>query len=331
MSLLKNKNILITGGCGFIGINIVEELLKQNAIVTVLDLPSANWKNLPDKVKRIEADILNKKTLSGVMKGIDVIYHLAARTDIDGKKLEDYEVNFKGTKNLIEEATKTEHIKQFLFYSTQLVVGIFNEKKFIDESEPYKTKTFYGESKIKGEEIVKEYCSKAKIPYTIIRPTSVYGPCGEAPYKQFFDSIKKRRYFHIGNADNLVSMVYVKNLVNLTLVLTLNKEAYNEIFFANDFNPYTMKDVADTAGAYYKIKIKTFPNVIIVPIAYGLGIFKLLGINVPLYPFRLKNIKASYYYNIAKSIDAGYRPKYNLKNGIQETLDWYEKEANSEK
>jgi len=325
MNLLKNKNILITGGCGFIGLNIVHELLRQDAQVTVLDLPSANWDNLPNKVKRVKADILNKKTLLGAMKGIDVIYHLAARTDIDGKRLVDYEVNFVGTKNLIEEATKNKNIKQFVFYSTQLVVGIFNEKRFIDESEPYKTKTFYGESKIKGEEVVKKYCDIAKMPYTIIRPTSVYGPWGEAPYKQFFESIKNRRYFHIGKADNLVSMLYVKNLVNLTLTLTLNKKAFNEIFFANDFNPYTMKEFADVAGLYYKNKIRTIPNLIIVPAAYGLGVVKLLGINVPLYPFRLKNIKASYYYNIVKSIDAGYKPKYDLQNGIKETLDWYEK------
>jgi len=162
------------------------------------------------------------------------------------------------------------------------------------------------------------------MPYTIIRPTSVMVLGVKLHINSSLKSIKTE-IFHIGKADNLVSMLYVKNLVNLTLTLTLNKKAFNEIFFANDFNPYTMKEFADVAGLYYKNKIRTIPNLIIVPAAYGLGVVKLLGINVPLYPFRLKNIKASYYYNIVKSIDAGYKPKYDLQNGIKETLDWYEK------
>ncbi len=320
----------MTGGCGFIGKNLVAELLSQGAIVTALDLPSADWRNLPQKAKRIKADILIKNTLTGAFGDIDIIYHLAARTDIDGKSLDDYKANIEGTRNIIEEASKRKSLERFVFYSTQLVVGLFNETRFIDENEPYRTKTVYGQSKIECEKIVKELCDKANVSYTIIRPTSVYGPGGESPYKEFFRAIKRRRYCHVGKANNLVSLVYVKNLIDLTILTSLSKQARNETYFGNDFHPYTMREIVDTVATYYKVKVPTIPSPIITLAAYAMGLFKLLGANVPLYPFRLRNIKASYCYDIQKSVLAGYNPRYDLAEGVRETLDWYE-ENKSEK
>lgn len=321
---VQNKNVLVTGSSGFIGTNLVLELVKQEAIVTALDLPDTDWTKLPAGVKQVKADILSKSDLANVLENIEIVYHLAARTDLDGKSKDDYRVNFEGTLNVIEEAAKSKSVSRFVFYSTQLVVGLFNEKRFIDETEPYKTRTFYGESKIEGEKIVIEYCKKMKIPFTIIRPTSVYGPWGETPYKEFFKAIKKRQYFHIGKADNLVSWVYVKNLVDLTLLASTHEAAINEIYFGNDARPYTMREIVNEVANYYKIKIRTIPGMIIIPVAYVFGFFKLFGARVPIYPFRLKNMKMTYCYNIEKSLQLGYRPVYDLESGIKETLDWYE-------
>lgn len=325
INTLNNKRVLITGACGFIGPNFIGELIAQGATVTALDLSTADWAKLPQKgVKCIEADILDASSLRGTTKDIDIIYHLAARTDIDGKTIEDYRVNYEGTKNLIDEASKNKNLERFVFYSTQLVVGLFNETRFIDETEPYRTKTAYGESKIEGEKVVKKYCERAKIDYTIIRPTSVYGPWGEAPFRQFFQTIKRHRYFHVGKAGNLVSWVYVKNLIDLTILASLSKQAENQTYFGNDLHPYTMREIVGLVGAYYKFNVPTIPNIVITTVAYALGVLKLLGLNVPIYPFRLRNIKANYCYDMQKSIGIGYRPKYDLKQGIRETLDWYE-------
>lgn len=324
---LKAKKVLVTGGCGFIGVNLTLDLLKRGAKVVVLDLPTADWSRLPKDVVRVKADILNRQSFSGRLEGIEIVYHLAARTDLDGKDLKDYSVNFDGTKNVILEAQKSGKLQRFVFYSTQLVVGIFNETRFIDESEPYRTKTVYGQSKIEGEKVVKKYCKKYGVPYTTIRPTSVYGPWGGEPYKAFFATIKKGRYFHVGSASNLVSMVYVKNLVDLTVLVSVSRDAQDQIYFGNDFHPYTMRELVDEVARYYKVKIPTVPSVIVTLIAYGLGFFKLLGVPVPLYPFRLKNIKANYCYDVQKSVRLGYNPQYDLRMGVKETLDWYEKEG----
>jgi nucleoside-diphosphate-sugar epimerase len=321
----RGKPVLVTGGCGFIGINLILELLNKKAVVTALDLPEANWNNLPADVRQIKADILNAEDLKEKFNAPEIIFHLAARTDLDGKDKEDYRTNYEGVKNVIREASKNKGLKRFIYFSTQLVVGLFNEKRLIDESEPYRTKTYYGESKIEGEKTVINYCAGINLPYTIIRPTSVYGPWGGTPFKEFFRSIKKKRYYHIGKADNLVSLVYVKNVVDLAMLLAIQKNAENEVFFANDLHPYTMRNIAEEVASFYKVRIKTIPDYVITPIAYFFGFFKILGFQVPIYPFRLRNLKMNYCYNIEKSLKAGYKPAYDLKAGIKETLEWYEK------
>ena len=324
---VKNKRVLVTGACGFIGINLINELLRGGSIIIALDRKSADWSNISKAVTCVKVDILNTEELRSALDfgNIEIIYHLAARTDLDGKGLDDYRVNFQGTVNVIEAIPTRNKIQRFVYYSTQLVVGLFNETRFINENEPYRTKTFYGESKIKGEKMVQEFCQKKNIFYTIIRPTSVYGPWGKEPYRSFFQVIKKRSYFHLGKASNLVSWVYVKNLVNLTILCSLAKDARDEIFFGNDFHPYTMREIVEEVASYYKIKILTVPSILVTIIAYGFGVFKLFGIKVPIYPFRLRNIKSNSCFDIQKSVNLGYTPQYNLKRGIRETLDWYEK------
>jgi hypothetical protein len=85
-----------------------------------------------------------------------------------------------------------------------------------------------------------------------------------------------------------------------------------------------MREIVNEVADYYKIKIHTIPNILITGVAYFLGIFRYFGFKVSIYPFRLRNIKSNYCRNMQKSIGFGYRPIYGLKNGIKETLDWYE-------
>jgi nucleoside-diphosphate-sugar epimerase len=321
---LSATNVLVTGGCGFIGLNLVERLLAEGAAVTVVDLPDASWPHLPAGARQVKADLLDPASLRGACDGAEIVYHLAARTDIDGETLEDYALNYTGTANLIDECARAAGVRRLVFYSTQLVVGLFNETRFIDETEPYRTKTAYGASKIEGERAVADGCAAVGIRYTVIRPTSVYGPWGETPYREFFQAIKRRRYFHVGPAGNLVSWVYVKNLVELTLLASVSPAAEDQTYFGNDFHPYTMREIVDTVGDYYGIRVPTAPSAAVTALAYALALPKRWGLNVPIYPFRLHNIRANYCYDVGKSIAMGFRPRYDLADGVRETLDWYE-------
>lgn len=324
LSNFKDTNVVVTGGSGFIGINLIQELVNEGAYVTSIDIKEPPHNALPGSVNFIKADINNSEDYKESVSKCDYCFHLAARTDLAGKNVSDYATNFEGTKKLIEAIKTNRSLKRFIFYSTQLVVGNFNESRFIDESEPYKTNTLYGQSKILGEQSVIKNCTEYDLPFTIIRPTSVYGPYGNEPYRDFFLTIKQGKYFHIGKANNLISMVFVKNLINQTLFLALHPKAEGEVFFGNDLYPYTMRQFSTAAASYWNRKLFSIPDIVIYPIAYALGFLKLLGIPVPLYPFRLKNIKSTYCYSIQKSLDLGYNSKYSYKEGIAETLKWYD-------
>jgi nucleoside-diphosphate-sugar epimerase len=324
MNIAKGIKVLVTGGCGFIGFNLVEDLLSRGAVVSVLDLPESDWDRLPGQVVRIEADILNHRSFEGKLKDFDIIYHLAARTDLEGKAIEDYNVNYVGTLNLLKEVN-IKKLKRFVFYSTILVNGIFDSDSYILESDPYRTNTFYGESKVLGETMVIDFCKNNGIDYTIIRPASIYGPWGESPYDEFFKTIKKGKYFHVGKATNSVSWCYVKNLTNFTIVASSSNRAINEVFYGSDMEPYTMRDIVDNVAMYYGVKIHTIPHSILFSAAHILGLLKNVGISVPIYPSRLKNIMATYRYSMKKSAILGYKQKYSLRQGIKETLEWYEK------
>ena len=319
----RDKRAVVTGGAGFIGIDLALELVRLGAHVTVVDLPSANYASIPSAIRIVRADILDQHALDKDLADADVVFHLAAKTDLSGKTLEAYAANYDGTRNIIEALRANKGLQRLVVYSTQLVVGIFDETRFIGASEPYRTQTLYGKSKILAEKATIEYCGQYGIPYTIIRPTSVYGPHGNEPYRDLILTIQKHRYFHIGKANNLISMAYVKNVVDQTLFLATAERADGRIFFSNDFHPYTMREFSDAIAEHFVFSLSTVPDLVAYPAAYLMGVLKWLGFSMPLYPFRLKNIKANYCYDISDSIQLGYFPKYGLKDGIKETLDWY--------
>lgn len=321
---LAGARVLVTGGCGFIGTNLVAALLARGAQVVALDLPGAHWERLPAAAQSYAADLLDSSSLEAGLEGFDIVYHLAARTDLEGKDPTDYAANTEGTAHLIRALGHAGFQGRFVHYSTQLVVGLFGETRFIDASEPYRTATAYGQSKIESELIVERECSRRGIEFTIIRPTSVYGPFGGAPYREFFQTIKRGRYVHVGRADNLVSLAYVNNLVDLTLVLSVHPDAAENTYFGTDFHPYTMREIVDEVAAHYGVRISQAPVWLVTLVAYILGAFKTLGLNVPLYPFRLRNMRMSYCYDVQPSVRLGYDPRYGLSEGIRETLAWYD-------
>jgi nucleoside-diphosphate-sugar epimerase len=320
----KDTVVVVTGGSGFIGINLIKALVNEGARVTSIDIKEPPPGSIPAKVKIIKGDVRNIELYKKTLSECDYCFHLAARTDLLGKTLSDYSFNYNGVEELVDGLKSNRRLKRLVFFSTQLVVGNFNETRFIDEFEPYRTKTLYGQSKILGEKALIEKCYKYELPYTIIRPTSVYGPYGNEPYRDFFLTIKKGRYFHIGKANNLISMVYVQNLISQTLFLALHPKAENRVYFGNDLYPYTMRQFSDMVAAFWKKKLISFPDIIIYPLAYFLGLIKLFGVPVPLYPFRLNNIKSTYCYSIKNSLDLGYIPQFTLSDGVVETLKWYD-------
>ena len=172
------KNILITGGAGYIGSHITEILIKKKKNIFIVDNLSTGYKELiNNKAKFFKIDIKNilsiKKLI--IQNNIDSVIHLAANLIIgDGEKYPNkyFDNNVIGTKNILL-ACKETHIKNFLFSSTAAVYkdGLYQ----VNENSKLKPKSVYGKTKLNAEKLVQEYCKIFKINYGILRYFNVVG------------------------------------------------------------------------------------------------------------------------------------------------------------
>ena len=201
------KNVLITGGAGYIGSHVTETLLKKNKKVFLVDNLSTGHKKLINKkAKFFKLDIANKRGIKKIIEKykIDSIIHLAAHLIIgEGQKKPKkyYKNNVLGTKKLLE-ACKNSTVKNFIFSST---AAIYKEGQYkVSENSIIKPKSVYGKTKIKAERLIISYAKKNKINYGILRYFNIAGasPSGKIGlinkksdhlFKNFSSEIMKKR------------------------------------------------------------------------------------------------------------------------------------------
>ena len=172
------KNILITGGAGYIGSHIAEILLKKNKKIFLIDnLSTGHRKLINKKAKFFKLDIHNKDKVKKIIETyqIDSIIHLAAHLIIgEGQKKPKkyFKNNVLGTQKILEACKRTT-VKNFIFSST---AAIYKEGQYkVSEGSQIKPKTVYGKTKIKAETLIKKFSKKNKINYGILRYFNIAG------------------------------------------------------------------------------------------------------------------------------------------------------------
>jgi UDP-glucose 4-epimerase len=177
-SIIENKNVLITGGCGFIGSNLAEELSKKNNVIIFDDLSSGNKDNIKESnVNFIEGSIIDPDRLKNTAKDMDYIFHLAAIASVSKSVKEPklvHEVNGTGTLNVLM-AAKEFGIKKVVFASSSAVYGDnpslpLKEDLIPDPLSPYTV------SKLTGEYYCEVFHKVYNLPTTSLRFFNVYGP-----------------------------------------------------------------------------------------------------------------------------------------------------------
>ena len=171
-------NILITGGAGYIGSHIVEQLIKNKEKVIILDNLVTGYKKLINKkAKFIKADIKNKSQIVKIIKDNDIssIIHLAAYLNIgeaEKNKKKYFKNNILGTKNLLD-ACKNSRVKNIIFSSSCSIYG--NIKGSVGENRKPNPQGYYAYTKYKGEQLIKKLSIKYKFKYGILRYFNVAG------------------------------------------------------------------------------------------------------------------------------------------------------------
>lgn len=210
-----SKNVLVTGGSGFIGSHVVDTLIKKKCNVTVIDLNSPKRKD----VKFIKGNILNKSIVTSALKNINIIFHLAAASDITQVKkipLKTVKTNILGTTHLLEGA-RNANIDKFIFASSIYSYGTAGN--------------LYTTSKISSEQIIKNYNLIYGQKFVILRYATAYGPRNrEVDAVSIFlkRALKNSNLIIHGNGKQKRNYIYTDDL-GLGSLFALKKIATNKI------------------------------------------------------------------------------------------------------
>jgi nucleoside-diphosphate-sugar epimerase len=319
-NVFKNK-VLITGGSGFLGINLVRHLIQKGfENLIVLDIVDFDYPDVKDKIRFIKGDIRDKPTIAGAMADVLCVVHTAAALPL--YKAEDiYSTDVEGTKNLLEASFKR-NIDRFVHISSTAVYGIPDHHPLL-ETDKLAGVGSYGHAKIIAERACLEYRQKG-LCIPILRPKSFVGPERLGVFALLYDWAKDGRNFPvIGSGKNHYQLLDVEDLCEvITLCLTERKAKVNDIFNIGAKEFTTMKEdfqeVLDYAG--FGKRIICFPAA---PVIAALKILEFLKLS-PLYKWIYETASEDSFVSIAKAEKIlSFQPKYSNKQALIRNFQWY--------
>lgn len=312
--------ILITGGSGFIGTNLIESLVFDGHEVLNFDIAEPKKKELIETWKKIDINSFDLFKVNSAIFNPDYIIHLAARTDLDGASLDDYKTNVLGVENLLKISNELKDLKKVIITSSMLVChgGYYPKDQF-----DFSPTTVYGESKVTTEKLV--WKNKPLCDWAIIRPTSIWGPWFGIPYKSFFDMILSKKYFHIGNKGCTKTYGYVGNSVYQIkkILFTETKLDTQKVFFIGDDPATNIEEWANEIATEIGDKIVKMPYLLMKTLAVFGDFLKFFGIfKFPMNSFRLHNMTTNNVIDLTNTYQLAPTLPFTRKQGIINTLKW---------
>lgn len=253
----------------------------------------------------------------------ELILHCAARTDLDEQEnLDGYRANFDGICHLIDSIRAVKTVKRTIFFSSQLVCRL----GYIPESEnDYHPSTLYGRSKALGEQIVRTAADFGST-WTIVRPTSLWGPWFDIPYRPFFTSVRQGLYFHPSGYQIKKQWGFVGNSVYQinALLNAPEHDVHAKTLYLADYDPIELlvfsNEIRSCDG---RRPIRCLPIIVLKTIAKAGDLLKMVGWkSPPLTSFRLGNVITDEIQDVEPLRRIVGPLPYDFRQGIQQTIQW---------
>lgn len=315
------RRVFITGGSGFIGTNLVEHYRRRECAVVNFDLNAP--RNAAHHDYWVVGDVRDASSLRPVLTEFapDLVIHAAARTDLDGRSIADYDANTQGVKALIEAAIDLKGLRSVVFFSSMLVCRL----GYVPQSETdYCPTTLYGESKVLGEQMVRVVSTK-DLPWVLVRPTSIWGPWFAAPYRNFFNAIHKGWFVLPRKVRSVRSYGYVGNLVaQVATIAEQESRCVGHTYYLADYEPLHLEEWANRiSNAWGRGRVREVPLSALRAGALLGDLAKSFGVKqTPLSSFRLNNLLTSAVFDMAETKAVCPSLPVGVDEGIKLTVDW---------
>lgn len=316
---MSAKRYLITGGAGFLGINLCRFLLARGREVRTLDIAPFSYPERT-RVSVIDGDIRDPAAVTRAMAGVDVVVHAAAALPLAPPE-EIRSTGILGTRTLLEEARRTS-VPRFVFISSTAVYGIPKHHPLV-ETDPLQGVGPYGEAKVAGEALCREFRDQG-LCMTVLRPKTFVGPERLGVFELLYDWAYTGHNFPVlGRGDNRYQLLDVGDLCEaIELCATGPAERVNDVFnvAARDFG--TMRDniqaVLTRAGhGRHAVGLPAGPAIATLRLLAALHLS-------PLYPWIYDTAAKESFVSIERIGAAlGFRPRYSSVDALIRNYEWY--------
>lgn len=318
MKKVYQKNVLILGGGGFLGVNLVKYLLRnQKYNITILDSFDPRFKSnennlndVRDKIELIRGDILDDALLKKVIIGKDIIFNLAAQTShpISIKNpIFDIEINCIGALKVLCAVKDFNKNAVLVYASSSTMVGK-SKKNFIDEEHSENPLDIYSANKGVAEKYHKIFANVYGVKTISLRFANLYGPFGKNdPSSGFLNyflnlALNGRPITVFGDGNQLRNVMFVEDACDILLIASKHKNLFGGAYFAVHNEHKSVKEIAETVAKVFKSKVEFVP-----------------------YPEIRKKMEVDHQKISGKLLHdlTGWKPNYSFLEGLKEIRNHY--------
>ncbi len=314
-SKIQNQKVLVTGGAGFVGHNLVKTLVNQYQckVIVVDDLSNSSLDLLSDVKDSIEfhkVDVCDSANLFPLFKDVNYIFHLACK-QISSSGMEPnvhLRVNAESTLNILEYLRYHElpEFKRFIYTGSTSIYGS-SVKLPVNENDAPDVLSNYAATKLLGENYTSMYCRNYDIPVSIVRYSNVYG-YGQTPRNPYTGVLGK--FVHnaligetlkiFGDGEQTRDYTFISDAVDATILAAVHPRAYGDVYNVGTSVETSVNRLVElVSGIVPNVKYESVPERDIDNI-------------------RRRSIDIS---KIHKNL--GWAPRFDIKRGIEETIKWY--------
>ena len=317
---------LVTGGTGFVGSHIVDQLLEKKYSVRCLIRKSSDTKWLSGKpIEFVYGDLFDQSALREAVSGVEYIYHSAGVTKAKTPE-EYYRGNAEGTKNILEATiSNNSSLRRFVHVSSQTAVGPSPTQTPIEENVPPHPITTYGKSKLEAE----KECEKAmsSIPITIVRPPAVYGERDKDVF-EFFNTMSKGLQPMVGFSEKYVSLIHVRDLARGIIMAGESENARGQTYFITSKEVYGWKQIGEVTRRIMNKRALAIrlPEFVVYVIAAFAEVGSKFSPKPALINFEKARDMVQDYWTCSHAKakrDLGFDQQISLEEGIRATIQWY--------